>query len=69
MLRSYLQIALRVQKQILGLQIAVDDVEHVEILEGKHDLSSVEASVRFTKTELWPTNSFECSAVSLRYAA
>ena len=37
-----LDVAVKVQEDILGLEIAVDDVERVKIVEGEGDLSGVE---------------------------
>uniref|UniRef100_A0A182Q467 Uncharacterized protein n=1 Tax=Anopheles farauti TaxID=69004 RepID=A0A182Q467_9DIPT len=42
----HLQVALRVDQQILRLQIAVDQIEIVQVLEREHDLGGVEARVR-----------------------
>jgi len=45
-----LQITLRINKQILGLEVAVDEVKWVQILERKYDLCSVEARMWLTAT-------------------
>ena len=41
-----LDVALLVEQKILGLEIAVDDVQPVDVLERERDLGGVEASAR-----------------------
>uniref|UniRef100_A0A182TKX5 Uncharacterized protein n=1 Tax=Anopheles melas TaxID=34690 RepID=A0A182TKX5_9DIPT len=43
---GHLQVALRVDQQVFRLQIAIDQVEIVQILERQHNLGGVEARVR-----------------------
>uniref|UniRef100_A0A182INX3 Uncharacterized protein n=1 Tax=Anopheles atroparvus TaxID=41427 RepID=A0A182INX3_ANOAO len=43
---GHLQVALGVDQQVFRLEIAIDQVEIVEILERQHDLGGVEARVR-----------------------
>ena len=44
-----LQVSVPIQKQILGLEVSVDDLLRVEVLQGKGHLSGVELSDRIGK--------------------
>ena len=46
---GHLQVAVLVDKQVLGLQIAIQDLQVVQVLEREHDLRAVEARVRLGK--------------------
>ena len=43
---AYLDVALAVDEQVLGLQIPIDEVQVVQVLERQHNLGRVEPRVR-----------------------
>lgn len=44
---THFQVAIVVNEQIFGFEVPVDQVQGVQILEGEHNLSGVEAGMRF----------------------
>jgi hypothetical protein len=49
---EYLEVALVVDHQVLGLEVAVGDVTHVEVLEGARDVRAVESGLRLVEAAL-----------------
>lgn len=46
-LRTYLYVALLVNKKVLRLQISVDEIQRVKVLKGQYNLGCVKAGVWF----------------------
>ncbi|KAL0607182.1 LOW QUALITY PROTEIN: UPF0764 protein C16orf89 [Plecturocebus cupreus] len=45
----HLQVALLVDEEVLGLQVAVDEVKRVQVLEGQDDLGGIETGMRLSE--------------------